>query len=130
MKKLGLFIGIALGALFISISTGCNTTTYEHLYMQMYEGNDNKSGEAYVRTDETFQIVIRQSVDGYWFGSYTTKQDYTYIHATLSDQAGNLLHFPNRSSFTLEIPKYGYKIVTSEPKGRSGTLYSLRKIMI
>ena len=124
MKKYGFVFRIALSSLFLVINTGCNTTPYETLYIQKYVGAD-KSGKPYQMTDETFEIKINQHSNGIWFGSFHPWLDDTYRHISLVDKNGDLLQFPSKAYFEMEISRYGYEIVPSE---HDFNFYSLRKI--
>lgn len=124
MKKFGFVFRIAFSSLFILMNAGCNTTPYEPLYIQKYDGDD-KIGKPYQMTDDTFVIKINRHAEGIWYGSYHPWLDDTYRHISLVDEDGNVLLFQSKAAFELEILKYGYEIVCSE---HDYAFYSLRKI--
>lgn len=124
MKKGRYSFRIALSSLFLLLINGCNTTPYEPLYIQKYDGAD-KLGKPYQMKDETFEIKLNPISNGYWFGSFHPWLDDTYRHIMLVDKKGNPLQFQSKSAFELEISKYGYEIESGET---DFGFYSLRLI--
>ena len=124
MNKGRFIFRIALISLFLLLNSGCDKTPYKPLYVQKFAGDD-KLGEPYRMTEESFQIKINYLSEGCWYGSYHPWLDDTYRHILLVHKNGKPVLFKSESSFELEISKYGYEIVPSEP---DFNFYTLRKI--